>query len=133
MNRFKALVIVTFVAVLAFISLSATTKPVNAQSSRYTVLCLTNDTDTSIQYSYRWGNGQWKSSTLYAGEVEMHSWSSSRYPNFEINFDSDATTGHDSSAYDLEGYSATNPNCREGKNYSFMYKSWWQIDLYEID
>lgn len=133
MNRFKTLVIVAFVAVLVLTGLLVAAEPAQAQSSRYTVLCLTNDTAASIQYRYRWGSEPWKSSTLDEGEVDIHSWSSSRYPNFEISFDSDVTSGHYSYDYDLDGYLATKRNCTQGKNYAFMYQSSRQIDLYEID
>lgn len=133
MKIFKLWSLVIVLATFASVGLFT---PAKAQSSKYAVLCLSNNTDAEITYSYRWGNGQWQSSYLVAGETDIHSW---RYtgratsPNFQVEFDVDTSDYIVNQLYNLDRYSAIAKNCVEGKNYAFEYADWEVIDLYEVD
>lgn len=122
--------------VVAMVACLGLSMPAKAQSNKYAVLCLANNTDAQITYSYRWGNGQWQTSYLDVGETDMHTW---RYtaraasPNFKISFDTDPSNYISTQAYYLDRYSAWGRNCLEGKNYAFEYTDWAMIDLYALD
>lgn len=133
MQKTKLFSLVGCIAVFVSLGLSL---PAKAQSSKYAVLCLANNTDAEITYSYRWGNGQWQSSYLDSGETDVHSWrftARPTAPNFKIRFDVDTSDYISNQVYDLDQYSASVKNCVEGKNYAFEYADSETIDLYEVD
>lgn len=124
------------VIVVAMLACLALSMPAKAQSNKYAALCLSNNTDAHITYNYRWGNGQWQTSYLDAGETNIHSWrntSRTAFPNFKISFDTDPSNYLSTQLYYLDQYSASGRNCIEGKNYAFEYTDWETIDLYELD
>lgn len=137
MKTVKALSTIVAVFAIAVLSVFTSVPSAHAQSNPYAVLCVTNNTDARITYSYRWGSGSWKSSTLDSGDTDRHWWvfesGSTLAPMFKIQFDADTTSDNLTYRYDLDRYQAPTKSCGWGKNYAFERKSWWQIDLYTKD
>lgn len=66
---------------------------------KYAVVALRNKTDTTLNYSYRWGtSGSWRRITLRPGQSWWHSWNltgGGTAPSFSVRFDSDLTSNRD--------------------------------------
>jgi hypothetical protein len=116
---------------------SSFTPPRNNDNS-YAVVCLENETNIDINYSFRWGTGQWQTRTVDAGRSRWHSWeydSDSRSsPNFEIEFDADTRSGSTRYLnYDLERYQNETESCSGARLYVFQRDGSRWIDLYSRD
>lgn len=134
MKSFKNSLLVIAVLVIAAVGVFTSALPAQAQSNRYAVVCLFNNTDLPINYQYKWGNGSWESDTLDAGYNMTHSWKYARglvsSPKFTVKFDADLTDSNYYEVYSLERYQATNKSCDEGKIYNFEFADSRYINLY---
>jgi hypothetical protein len=95
MNALKTLVAATAV-VVAFGSLCAS--EAQAASEKYAVTSITNRTNLTIHYEFKWGNGEWRQASLQPGHTMHHSWTyeyrgQNRSPVKLVRFDSDLRTG----------------------------------------
>ncbi len=113
------------------------TKSASAASNPYAVVCLVNNTGTTINYQYKWGSQRWKSDQLKADENVVHSWAYDRgsesSPEFKVKFDADYSDGVDYKVYRLDRYQAASKSCYEGKMYNFESVDNETIDLYDTD
>ncbi len=137
MKSVKNILLVIAVLFIAAVSLFTSALPARAQSNRYAAVCLVNNTDLSINYEYKWGNGNWQSDTLYAGYQMTHTWKYARgsasSPKFTVKFDADLTKAAYYDVHSLERYRATNKSCDEGKIYNFEFADSRYIDLYSAN
>jgi hypothetical protein len=97
-------------------------------SSRFAMSCIENKTDITINYSFKWGDGSWKSYSLEPGERISHTWEYERghegySPNLYVTFDDDLSGGVKKRSYVLERYGAPQKtDCKSyGKEYRFVY------------
>lgn len=108
-------------------------------SPRYAVLCIRNETNLDINYSYRWGNGSWKKSKVSLGGSKWHSYSydypgENRSPTFYIDFDYSLRDGQNlRKDYVLDKQAAQDQKCSQGAQYLFKYTNSTRdnIDLYK--
>lgn len=105
----------------------------------YGLICLRNDTDITINYSYRWGSGNWQSSNVDMGRVRTHWWTyesgSRTSPTFEIRFDEDLSSRSYNREYSLQRHASAATNCDDGYEYEFQYlnSAETRIDLFNIE
>lgn len=104
-------------------STTTTTTTSASAETPYAVVCLVNKTGRNINYSYRWGDGEWKSQSVSANRRRYHSWTyaagSHSSPDFRIRFDSDFTSGTDYKQYVLKRYRNGEKSCDGAKKYEF--------------
>jgi hypothetical protein len=93
----------------------------------YAVVCLTNPSDISINYSYRWDrNGKFFDNSVPAnGGVWWHSkpleggiFNTSQ---MEISFDETMTPDNNQRRFDLKHYVSAQQNCDQAKRYTFSH------------
>jgi hypothetical protein len=101
----------------------------------YGLVCLVNRTDWAINYSYKWGDGDWQSTKVNAHGNRSHWWNyapgSHSSPNFTVRFDADFTSSTDYKKYYLTRYQASDTSCWEGKVYNFQKIGPNAIDLFD--
>jgi hypothetical protein len=101
----------------------------------YDLVCLVNQTDWPINYSYKWGDGEWKPVSVSANGYRYHSWryaaGSQVSPNFQVSFDADFTDGTDYKLYNLKRYPVPDKTCQAGKVYEFKTIGRNAIELYD--
>jgi hypothetical protein len=107
-------------------------------ADRFAVLCLNNNTNRIINYKYKWGDGNWKTSRVRPAGRYWHSWKYKRpnqrkSPPFNISFDSDMSNGKYFQTYKLGKFASPEQSCRVGKKYVFKYdgKSKRYVELYK--
>ena len=115
-------------------TVSTKPKPVTPSRTPYAVVCLVNRTNRTINYSYRWGTGAWKSRTISAKRSRYHSWKyaagSHSSPDFRIRFDADFSKGTDYKQYKLKRFRASEKKCSAGKKYEFRNAGRTRVGLY---
>jgi hypothetical protein len=107
-------------------------------ADRFAILCLNNNTNRIINYKYKWGDGNWKTSRVRPAGRYLHSWKYKRQnqrksPHFRIRFDSDLSSAKYWQKYNLKRNASPEQSCRSGKNYVFKYdgKSKRYVELYK--
>ncbi|HMQ46690.1 MAG TPA: hypothetical protein PKA00_04070 [Saprospiraceae bacterium] len=107
---------------------------------KYAVVCLYNNTPYNITYNIQWGNGAWKSWTLYPGETMRHWYTyetgdNCTSPNLSIEFDFDTTSRVQNNSYALVRYQSSSNDCSDAKHYEFQCTSsnCYYIDLYSTN
>ena len=123
------------VFLIIFINIVLLIIPTNAQNwYKYAVINITNLVDETIYYSYRWGNGTWRSDSVNPGICAYYcyeySYGSQSSPNFQIRFDSDMSTLTYWKIYNLDRYAARYCDCEDGKKYYFAIDIYGNLDLY---
>lgn len=115
---------------------TTTTTTSSSGETPYAVVCLVNKTGRDINYTYRWGDDEWKSSSVSADRQRYHSWKyadgSHSSPDFRVRFDADFTSGTDYKVYLLKRYRAAEKSCDKGKKYEFKNAGGSAIDLYGV-
>lgn len=115
---------------------TTTTTSTATAETPYAVVCLVNKTGQDINYSYRWGDDEWKSTSVSADGYRYHSWEyaagSHSSPDFRVRFDADFTNGTDYKVYLLKRYRAAEKSCDKGKKYEFKNAGGSLIDLYGV-
>lgn len=133
----KTLLKTAALATAAVAIFGATAQSASA-SNRYAVTTIENPfSNITITYQYKWGNGQWRSATLYPGQSRWHSWqyrfaNENRSPKLYIRFDSDRRAGVTYfQTYSLVRYAVPDQASR-GKVYRFKFNgpARQYIDLY---
>lgn len=93
------------------------------------LVTITNPTDKTIHYQFRWGAGEWKVFSLSPGCQRRHWWNydfrgENRSPVPQIRFDwiggDGKVTYH---TVRLTAYAVVNPRVNTGKVYRFRYSS----------
>jgi hypothetical protein len=109
------------------------------------VVCIVNDTNATVNYSYRWGNGSWSDTSIPPGNQRWHSYelivylnevpdpNADHQPDFVIRFDERLSDGDYFKEYTLDRDAAADENCDEGHEYSFQYVNDSRIDLYDTE
>lgn len=88
-------------------------------------ICLVNETQAALVFSFRWGNGPWQQGKLEASSAELYWWSYQRggdrsSPPFEIRYDDSFEEGYTEQAYVLVRYAGHLPfTCETAKKYVF--------------
>src|SRR4051812_1181451 len=79
-----------------------------ARANGFAQVNISNPTNTTLTYSYRWGSGEWNAVRLYPGESMLHSWAydegSRSSPTFQIRFDCSLDSDVVFRTYTLERY-----------------------------
>ena len=101
----------------------ARNKEAASEWDRYGVLCITNNLDFTMSYSYRWGNGDWCSISIYSGGTQRHWYEYPDHhtssPDFTIHFDHDPTSGVHNTPNSLIRYRSPDTSCDSAKKYVF--------------
>jgi opacity protein-like surface antigen len=131
----KKFLILTLLA--AALLSSALIAQASSEDDFYELVCIHNDTDLTISFRYRWGNGSWTTAQVQPGYVRPIWWeydyaNQDRSPNLSIRFDRDLSSDSSIKSYNLETSSAPTINCRDyGRDYHFDYADWDSIDLFD--
>ena len=107
-----------------------------AQDNWYGVVAFENPTSVTINYSFRWGNGEWQEFTVLPGETVWHAWSYSyanenASPVPEISFDADLSYANYQQAYTVEAYRSPSTGTSHAKLYRFEtvnYGAWLDLN-----
>ncbi len=105
-------------------------------SNRYGVVCIINETNTTINYDYRWGTESWTSTSVNSNNRRWHSWEyrsgSQSSPDFQVRFDNDMTSGINRITYTLSRNAMRTQSCDGARQYVFQYtrNNRNRIDLY---
>jgi|GEM_PF-6761633 len=107
----------------------------------YALVCITNETNHSINFGYRWGDsGSWSDVTLAPDRAYRFWWTydegSRNSPEFNIRFDENLTSYTYWRYYDLERYAVpSTDSCNAGRQYHFDYvgSSTSRVDLYDSE
>lgn len=117
---------------------SSTSTPAQSSpsSTPYAVVCLVNNTNREINYSYRWGEDEWKSISVSANSNRYHSWTyasgAQSSPDFRVRFDADFTSSTDYKVYLLKRYRNSQKSCDGAKKYNFRDAGNSTIELYAV-
>jgi hypothetical protein len=109
----------------AFISVGFTAHA----ADRYALVCITNNTSSTINFDFAWGEDDWETRSLEPGDTRYFAWefdyaNQNVAPDFYINFDSDMTQGEYWLDYPLERFAAPETDCiYYGSQYAFDYDS----------
>ena len=90
----------------------------------YDLTCLYNDTDYTIYYSLKKGDGNWKNFNVRPGRSNYHSWKNTGSnrnwtPMFFIRFNSSIRGYYNEKSYRLENYTTNRIDCNNAKKYKF--------------
>ena len=95
-----------------------------AQGNQYGVVAISNPTNVTIHYDFKWGDGSWQSCTILPGHVQWHSWhyaytdqDSSPVPY--VRFDADLSPGVYMQSYRLQAYAVPYDGVNGAKLYAF--------------
>jgi hypothetical protein len=83
----------------------------------YGLTCIYNVTNDPINYSFHWGNGEWKNVWLQPRSGQFHSWAyndinENRSPDLEVEFDYDLSTkGDKRKRYRLRVWGSEHNDC----------------------
>jgi hypothetical protein len=102
----------------------AATEDASAADTRHGVITIVNPTHLTINYSFKWGDGQTQSYSLAPGQSRWHSWpfdypGQNRTPTPTITFDSDMSFGTWWSTFRLQANAAAVQGFNEGNEYYF--------------
>ena len=103
--------------------------------NHYGILTIHNNSDDSINYSYKIGDGNWHQAVINPGERDYY-WNKYDYPNenaspsFQIRFDSDLGPGTSWKVYTLRACSATSIDPDLGRDYDFKRLNNNLVDIY---
>jgi len=107
-------------------SSSSSAPPTTSSSSTatpYAVVCLVNKTNRNINYTYRWGDDEWKSQSVDANSSRYHSYTypsgSHSSPDFRIRVDVDFSSGTDYKTFLLKRNRNSKKSCDGAKKYNF--------------
>jgi len=113
-------------ALLVAILLSLSQK---ARADDYGSFVVKAPNNGTVKYQVKWGNGEWKSYTLYAGDIGYHAYPLDALgcaPSPRIRFDG---VGNGNLLYGVDVYAVENP--WRGKQYVFQYSNRGTcLDLY---
>lgn len=130
----KKFLILTLLAALLSTALIA---QASSEDDFYDLVCIYNQTNVTINFRYRWGNGSWTTTQVQPGYMQSIWWEYD-YPNEDwspkltIRFDSDLSSDTSYKSYSLEPLAAPTTNCRDyGRDYDFDYTDWGSIDLFD--
>lgn len=124
-----------FVAVLAAMLVG-----VQARAAEYyDMVCIYNQTDETINFAYRWGDGSWTQTSVRPGGGRSIRWAydypdEGWSPRFSVKFDADLSSRTDWTYYVLKPLGAETTDCDEyGHDYDFKYLggSTTYIDLFD--
>ena len=93
--------------------------------THYAVVGISNPTHLTINYAFRWGNGEWKTFQIAPGGKRWHSWRYD-YPNEnespvpQIRFDCDLSENVSFLEYDLTAFASPVQDYYHGKKYKFV-------------
>ncbi|MBL8331043.1 MAG: hypothetical protein JNJ71_19555 [Rubrivivax sp.] len=99
--------------------------PAQAQGTKFALTCIGTGTGGAINFSYRWGSGEWRSTTVQPGNWVVLSYrydyeGENRAPRLQVRFDDDLSSGTNWWNQELKSYAAREKACeREGYTYSF--------------
>ncbi|MFZ1754259.1 MAG: hypothetical protein WBO46_20080 [Caldilineaceae bacterium] len=114
----------------------STTTTTSSAETPYAVVCLVNKTNRDINYSYRWGDNEWKSQSVSANSSRYHSWTyaagSHSSPDFRVRYDADFTSGTDYKQYVLKRYRNSKKSCNGAKKYEFKDAGGSVVGLYGV-
>ncbi|MBX3051886.1 MAG: hypothetical protein KF753_10455 [Caldilineaceae bacterium] len=117
-------------------SAPSTTTTTSSAETPYAVVCLVNKTNRDINYSYRWGDNEWKSQSVSANSSRYHSWTyaagSHSSPDFRVRYDADFTSGTDYKQYVLKRYRNSKKSCNGAKKYEFKDAGGSVVGLYGV-
>jgi hypothetical protein len=96
MNALKSLILSSAVAIVAVCGL-LNSKAQAQGDEKYAVTSIVNRTSLTINYEFRWGNGEWEKISLLPGHTMHHSWKyefrgQGESPIKTIRFDSDLSS-----------------------------------------
>lgn len=97
---------------VACVSMSLSSRPAQAQSN-FGCACVHNKTNVTIDYTYRWGEADWRRINLQPNHTESHCWryqsGTASSPRLQIRLDVDMSRETAWKTYDLpRAQSATN-------------------------
>jgi hypothetical protein len=124
MKHLCKLVVMGVVAVGALLVHSSQARADN----RYAVVGLTNQTNVTLNFQYRWGeNAEWQSGQIAPGAKKWFYWkykfvNENRSPNLYIRYDSDLRGSNFLGVYRLDAYPAAGPGYAESKKHAFQYE-----------
>ncbi len=100
-------------------------------------VCLKNPTSHTLNYAFRWGEGEWTEQAVEAGSNRWHWWpyagSEHVSPKFSIRFDNHFDTGYTETSYWLPRGATSLPiTCDRAKRYEF-FVSGRKIDLKSLN
>jgi hypothetical protein len=103
--------------------------------NRYGIVTVHNDSQRTINYSYRIGNSAWRQSSVGPGRLRYY-WhryafaNENHSPSFHIRFDSDMGPGAAWRQYHLKRNPAAWVHSDFGKHYAFKSVSGNRVDLF---
>lgn len=95
---------------------------------QFALACLGTETGYTINFSYRWGNGRWTSSSVAPGKWKMFTYKYktpgvNRSPVLSVRYDDNTTDRSNVVVTDLDAYAASIKDCEaEGKTYNFYQR-----------
>lgn len=136
-NKTLGLILVAFVVSSSTIA----DKPaIEINMQRYGTLCITNELNCTINYTYKWGkNARWQSAFIHSGWNKTHyyAYSGSKRvsPTFYIRFDYDLSNSDRYEEYRLKRYASWTDECDDAYSYVFRVKSTHSdyFDLYDCE
>jgi hypothetical protein len=136
MNSLRTLVLA---AALPFAAIGLTSSPALASETHYAVVGIYNPTHLTIHYSFRWGDGEWRSYTIDPGAKRWHAWrydspNENQSPVPYIMFDADLSDDINYQEYRLEAYASPSQSYWSGKKYKFVTRGGgYALDLVSIN
>jgi hypothetical protein len=102
----------------------------------YSVVTINNKTRGPINYSYRWGNGEWRYDQTYPDRIMSYSYkykfvNEHKSPSFEVRFDRNVSQTATWIVYDLKRNPSPTKNPAFGHQYDFQQSDGSHIILKE--
>jgi hypothetical protein len=112
------------VLLLAFVMVPFMASFAQAAGNRCAMVAFTNNTDTTLHYQFKWGDGSWGSFVVEPGRVHWHSWkydfiNQNRSPVPYVRFDRDMSSAVEMVTFHLEAYASPTESYEGGKIYQF--------------
>ena len=99
---------------------------VNAQSTRFALVCIGTETGYEVNFSARWGkSGRWSEESIRPGKWKIFTWNydypgEDRSPMLNIHYDDDLSEGSNFVTTALPAYAASTKDCEaQGKTFNF--------------
>jgi pimeloyl-ACP methyl ester carboxylesterase len=109
------------------------------RTDHYAVVAFHNPTDSTLNYQFRWGNGEWKTASVLPGHWRYHWWAydypnQGRSPVPQVKFDQDLSSGFLWRSYDLEAYRSPEQGYRFAKQYRFVVRDYGaRLDVVSVN
>ncbi|MEO1622647.1 MAG: hypothetical protein AAFU53_16640 [Cyanobacteria bacterium J06632_3] len=99
-------------------------------------VCIRNPTNYRLSYRYRWGSGNWTTTSIEPRSAYRHWWNyaagSQTSPTFRVEFDNNMTSGYTPTSYNLpRNIVSDNFSCDDASEYAFSIQN-RRIDMYKL-